>query len=424
MRNPVMTDVPKGVKALLYQESALLGRIEGEVLRLFESWGFQKVNTPAIEFFSELSKGLDEEARKDVITFTDPAGGGRPLALRSDVTPQIARIAATSLARRPRPLRLCYAQTVYRSIRPGSGERMELHQAGVELIGSASAEADAEMVAIGSEALRRLGLDGVRIAISHVGYIKELIDATGLDAAARAAARQALVRKDNARLSAVLDKANAKDPAREAVETLPSLFGGFEVLDAAPSVNERTEESLSNLRAVLSVLKRYNLSGVSSLDLGETRGFGYYTGVTFEGFVKGVGRRVLSGGRYDNLLAAYGEPGPATGFALDTDRILDHFHRAGEPEDWSAADALVIGAGGGFLEAAGLAQRLREAGLRTARDIIIRPLEQSLDYARKMRINSVVITGLPDAPEGAVKLVRAETGEELWLKTEELMDTI
>ncbi|MGK7345486.1 MAG: ATP phosphoribosyltransferase regulatory subunit [Candidatus Nitrospinota bacterium M3_3B_026] len=419
-----MTDVPRGVKALLYQEAAILERIEGEVLRLFESWGFQKVNTPAIEFFSELSKGLDGDALKEVITFTDPAGGGRPLALRSDVTPQIARIAATSLARRPRPIRLCYAQTVYRSVRPGAGERMELYQAGVELIGSASVEADAEMVAIGSEALRRLGLKDVRIAISHVGYIKELIDAAALDTEDRAAARQALVRKDAARLSAVLDRAGAEGPAREALEKLPSLFGGFEVLDAAPSVNKRTEESLSNLRGVLSVLEKYNLSGVSTLDLGETRGFGYYTGVTFEGFVKGVGRRVLSGGRYDNLLAAYGQPGPATGFALDVDRILDHFHRAGEPADWSAADALVIGANGGFLEAAGLAQRLREKGLRAARDIIIRPLEESLDYARKMRISSVVITGLPDAPEGSVKLVRVETGEELWLKTEELMGSI
>ena len=418
-----MIDTPRGVKALLFQEAALKERIERKVLALFESWGFQRVETPAIEFLSELSKGLDEEGLRRIITFTDPAGGGKPLALRSDVTPQIARIAATSLAGRPVPLRLCYAQTVYRSVRPGAGARMEVSQAGVELIGPGAPEADAEMIAIAIESLRAVGFDQIKVAVSHIGYIKSTIAAAGLSSEDEASIRKALTRKDPARISAVLDKAGAEGEARRAIEALPSLFGGYETLDKAPLVNEKAAESISNLRDVLAVVERYGLAGMVTVDLGESRGFGYYTGVTFEGFAKGVGKRALSGGRYDNLLAEYGAGRPAIGFALDTDRVLDHFHRAGEPSGWSAADALVVGVSGSFMEAADLARRLRDRGFRVARDIVLRPLEESVEYARKMKITSVIVTGLEDTPSGSVRVITTATGRERNMAVAELLSS-
>jgi len=419
-----MIDTPRGVKALLYQEASLKQRIEKEILTLFDMWGFQRVETPAIEFLSELSKGLDDEGLKRVITFTDPAGGGKPLALRSDVTPQIARIAATALAERPAPIRLSYAQTVYRSIRPGAGHRMEVYQAGVELIGLGSPEADAEMIAIAMESLERLGFTGVKMAISHMGYIMGVLDVAGLEKKDRVAIKKALMRKDTKEIDRVLDAAGVPEREREAVIKLPNLFGNREIIDKADAVNEQAKASLENLRDVLAVLEKYGRAGEVTIDLGETRGFGYYTGVTFEGFVKGAGKRVLSGGRYDKLLAEYGADRPATGFAIDVDRILDHLTRAGEPAAWSAAEVLVVGANGNFMEAAGLAKKLRERGVRTARDIIVRPIEESVSYARRLKIGAVVITGLPELSGDKAKLLRTATGEEKILGIDDLLSEI
>lgn len=416
-----MRDIPRGVKALLYQEAALKDKIERVALSLFEEWGFQRVETPTTEFLGELAKGLDAESLRRVITFTDPAGGGKPLALRSDVTPQIARLAATSLAKWPMPLRLCYAQTVYRSLPSGASGRMEVYQAGVELIGLGSPEADAEMIAIATEALRRLGFGEVKMAVSHVGYARELINSLDLSEEHEASVKRALVRKDVKELTDALNMADCSGKTRAALENLPALFGGRDILEKADAINDNAEACLKDLKDVLAILDEYGYADSVVIDLGEIRGFGYYTGVTFEGFIKGIGKSVLSGGRYDRLLKAYGIDRPATGFAIDVDRILDHLYRAGEPKGWSAADALVVGANGSFMEAAGLARRMREKGFRVARDIIRRPLEESVDYARRMKIGAVVIMGLSETRENTVKVINTETDQEASVSIEEIL---
>ena len=270
-------------------------RFEETILGVFHLWGYSQVTTPSVEYLHVLSKGLDEIGKKRVITFIDPAGGDKPLALRSDVTPQIARIAATTLKNRPAPLRLSYAETVFRRSPQGDRKRMEVYQAGAELIGVDSPEADAEMIAMGIESLSRLGYntDDIKVAVSHVGYVKALIEDANLSAEEKSDVKEALTKKDTKALMEVLEKTGAKNSARETLEALPGLFGEVDILENAPTPNSEAKNAIENVKEVVSVMKLYGLENRITIDLSEIRGFGYYTGLTFEAFVKGLPKRVF-----------------------------------------------------------------------------------------------------------------------------------
>lgn len=412
-----MIDVPRGVKALLFEEASLKNWIENQVLSVFTKWGFLKTETPAVEFLHVLSLGLTPDDLRHIITFSDPAGGGKPLALRSDVTPQIARIAATTLKNRPAPLRLSYAESVFRSIAPGSGNRMEVFQAGAEIIGSSTPEADAEAIAVAIESLLALGFNDVKIAVGHIGYVRETIESLALDKKNEELIKQAIKKKDLKGILKVLDTAGIAPKNRVAVENLTKLFGDVSLLDNVESVNDKAAKAVANLREVVTILESLGLGDRVTIDLGEMRGFGYYTGVTFEGFIKGAGKSVLAGGRYDKLLSAYGTGRPATGFAIDIDQIIASFGKSEKQKEWSSANVLVIGANGSSADAVKLAQELRGSGLSVARDIILRPIEESLEYAKRMKISYTVITGVDDR----IKIIDTKTGDESFVKKEELL---
>ncbi|MBI5815384.1 MAG: ATP phosphoribosyltransferase regulatory subunit [Nitrospinae bacterium] len=416
-----MRDAPRGLRALLYGEAAAKGRLERDALSLFERWGYCRVETPSMEFLHILARGLDPEAMKRVITFTDPAGGGKPLALRPDVTPQIARIAATALAGKPAPIRLCYVATVYRSAAPGTGNRMELLQAGAELIGVNSPSADAEIIALAAESLQKLIPGKAKIAVSHIGYITAAMEALGLDGVARNAVKRALAKKNTRELAAALDGANAKGAARKALLSAPSLFGGPGILRKAPVFGAGSRQAIDQLRRVADDLKRYGVADFVAMDLGETRGLGYYTGVTFEGFAGGIGRSVLSGGRYDQLLSLYGEGRPATGFAMDLNAILDNTAGAAKDEGWTLADVLVTGPAKSGEAAIKLAAALRGKGLKVARDLAGRSIPGAVKYARQMRMAKVAVAG---EPKGRVKLIDTATGSAEVMTVEKLLRSI
>ncbi len=419
-------DTPKGVHPLLYQETALFEKVEIALLDHFALWGFTRAITPAIEYRDSLIQGMDDASRRQVITFVDQAAQGRPLALRSDVTPQIARMAASTLAGRPLPLKLSYAETVYRSAPQGQGARMELHQAGVELIGVSSPEADAELIAMAVESLELLGFDEVALSIGHVGYLRGLIEALELPPEGAEKVEEALMKKDAHGLPLALDAAGAKaSPAREALETLAHRFGGLEQIEKAPSLCEACAGPLAELARLHEALRRYGVADKVTLDLTEARGFGYYTGVTFEGFVKGIAWPVLTGGRYDKLVGLYSRDLPGAGFAVDAGRIVDYYSEAETDHHWAGADILVVAAEGSSLDAASMAKALRDEGLAASRDLILRPVEESLELAKRMNIPLVVITGLADAPEpGMVKLIDLHGGEERFAHPTECIELI
>ncbi len=295
-----------------------LGRALSEV---FASFGYAPVATPPFELESVMARAIEAADARELLRFVD-AESGEVVMLRPDITPQIARVVASRLRDRPRPIRLSYEGHVVRRRRGRARTQRQIAQAGVECLGIEGSEADVEVVELASRALRAVGLADHRIELNLPTLAGTL--ARGLEDGRREDAQQALARKDRAELSRILGP--APTAIREGLLAALDLVGGPEVIARARRIADGgpAREQVDRLSGILRALEALELGVAIQLDLGEPRGFGYYTGPSFAILAHGPGEPVASGGRYDELLERFGAPMPATGVAID----LDHVERA------------------------------------------------------------------------------------------------
>ncbi|MDA8413959.1 MAG: ATP phosphoribosyltransferase regulatory subunit [Desulfobacteraceae bacterium] len=418
--NALDISLPRGVSDFLPDAAAKIGYIEERIRRVFELWGFRRVITPKLEYEDVLSIGLGDELKGRTYRFDDRQSG-RLLAFPPDITPQIARIVATRLKGWPLPHRISYSGRVLRQTEIQAGRSREIFQSGVELIGLESPEADAEMVAMAVEALQGLGFDNFKIDMGQVEFCRGIMAASGLQGQPLQELLQAVARKDSSAVARILADNSVPDASRKEISALPRLFGGCEVLAEAREVvaNDRSRAALDNLCQVLEILHIHGVSDYLTIDLGETRGLDYHTGITFEGFVAGLGEPVCSGGRYDNLTARYGFPAPATGFTFNVLSLLQALHRRPEVEASTARDFLLFNMCDDRREVLEVARLLRSQGYTAARDIIRREFDNSLEYARRMNIRCMLVVGDDAASKGCLA-VRIRDGRKIHLGGEQL----
>jgi len=209
--------------------------------------------------------------------------------------------------------------------------------------------------------------------------------------------QETIERKDLSGLRELLAKTDLDPELSEQILLLPRLFGGREVLDRAEAAvsNKRSREAIANLRAVLETLEVYGVEESVTFDLGVLCNLEYHTGITFDGYLSGVGQAVCSGGRYDNLTAAFGEPIPATGFTFNLLNLLFALDQKLDEVALKRTDILIFQPDDDKSTAQRLAQTLRRQGYSVARDMLKRDLEQTLDYATKMNYRFVMLIG-PD----------------------------
>ncbi len=406
--SPCDISLPRGVGDYLPDPSANITSIENRLLRVFELWGFRRVITPRLEFEDVLATGIGDELKDKTYRFDDRQSG-RLLALPPDITPQIARIAATRMSAMPLPYRISYSGRVLRQTEIQAGRSREIFQTGVELIGLDSPEADAEMIVMAIEAMQALGLDDFTIDLGQVEFCKGVFEASGLCGIPLRQLREAVSRKDSSAVATLLAEHTVSAESARELAALPRLFGAIEVLETARQIvtNQRSRAALDNLQQVLDILAIHGVTDFISIDLGETRGLDYHSGITFEGFVTGFGESVCSGGRYDNLTVRYGMDSPATGFTFNLLNLLHTVERKPEFSHTAQTDFLLFNACQDRREVLMVARQLRKTGYTTARDIIRRDYADSLAYSKKMNIRSMLVIG-PDA--GQYRVVRSHDG--------------
>lgn len=386
------TDLPKGVKDFLPLKAAKADFLQQQLRQVFAAWGFRPVITPQLEFLDVLERGLGEGLRDRTFRFDDRQSG-RLLAFSPDMTPQIARIAATRMRERPLPLRLSYSGRVLRHTEQQMGKDREIFQTGVELIGLDSPEADAEMIVMAVEALQAVGAEQFTIDIGQVDFFRGVMDGLSIEGQQADLVADAILRKDSSELQTLLKDAELDATAREEILALPRLFGGREVLDRAAQVvhNKRSRKALENLAQVLDVLEIYGVLDHVTIDLGELRGLNYHTGITFQGFLSGLGRAVCSGGRYNNLTGQYGFAAPATGFTFNLLYLLFALDRPLDQRVEPSTDLLVYSTSQRLRPAQKLACKLRQQGHSVSRDILPREQGAALEYAKQMNYKYLVM---------------------------------
>jgi ATP phosphoribosyltransferase regulatory subunit len=386
--------LPRGVSDFLPEAAAKIGSIENQLLRVFELWGFRRIITPRLEYEDVLATGMGDELKGRTYRFDDRQSG-RLLALPPDITPQIARIAATRMSALPLPHRISYSERVLRQTEIQAGRSREIFQTGVELIGLDSPEADAEMIVMAIEAMQKLGLENFTVDLGQVEFCQGVFQASGLSGEPLQLLREAVSRKDSSAVASLLNEHPVPPDSARELTALPRLFGGRDILKAAQDIvsNRRSLAALDNLRQVLEILDIHGVADFLSIDLGETRGLDYHSGITFEGFVTGFGEPVCSGGRYDNLTRRYGFDAPATGFTFNLLNLLQTVERRPDLQGGAATDFLLFNTGDDRRNVLQIARQLRSLGYTTARDIITRDYAQSLEYAKKMNIRCMLVVG-------------------------------
>jgi ATP phosphoribosyltransferase regulatory subunit len=211
-----------------------------------------------------------EDADDQIFKFVDRQTG-RLLALRVDLTPQVARLVAATMRQAPHPLRLAYAGSVFRYHEPRAGRQREFTQIGVELIGLEGAEADAETIAMAVEGCQAVGRRAFQIDVGQVEVVRGLLNALQPPPAVRSRIVSALRRKDPMELQMLLTEFAADADAAEALLALPRLYGGPAILDEAARLGfpPASRAALASLADVITVLENYGLAEHVILDLAE-----------------------------------------------------------------------------------------------------------------------------------------------------------
>ncbi|HEX9422708.1 MAG TPA: ATP phosphoribosyltransferase regulatory subunit, partial [Pyrinomonadaceae bacterium] len=319
-----LSSIPTGMRYYFGDEARLRRTVEATGMTIFDGWSYEEITTPTVDYYSLFEHGMGRAEAHRAFRFTDT--DGRLLALRPDVTSAAARAAATLFAERERPLRLCYAAPVFRQQPQSHVEwRRESTQIGCELIGANTRVADLEVLAIASEFLSRLDLNGnYAITLNDVGIFNGVAERLRLDPTSREEMRQLIDVRNAADLERFLIPHSSTGEA-QAFAQLMQLSGKRESLNLARSVisNEQSRAALDRLDGLWTVIDSLGLTDCFEIDFGDVARLDYYTGLTFKIYVNGAGYRVGSGGRYDGLTASFGKAESAVGFVLDLDALTD-----------------------------------------------------------------------------------------------------
>ncbi len=287
-------------------------------MRTFELFGYGRVWLPIFEYAQLLERtnsGVGSSLR-----FVEP-DSGEIVALRSDMTPQIARVVSTRFRNTPLPARLCYQGSVLRRRRERARTEGQVVQAGIELVGMSGIEADLEVIFALCAAVRGAGLQHFVLDIGHAGVAGSLLAA--VPEQARAGLTEALAAKDATVIERRGRAAGLRGKSLDALVALADLHGGGEQLQrAAAALSDTPAETCGReLQALFERVQRAECADKVVVDYGETSRFDYYTGAMFSVLARGPGEPLASGGRYDNVYARFGLPRPAAGCAIDLNNV-------------------------------------------------------------------------------------------------------
>ena len=309
--------LPEGLHDELPPAAGRRSRVISDLLESFARAGYEQVSPPLLEFEDSLLSGSGAAQARQTFRLMDPASH-RMMAVRADMTLQIARIAATRLASAPRPLRLSYAGRVLRVKGLQFRPERELIQAGFELVGSAALGADLEVLLVAVDALRGLGIEGLSTDINLPPLVPVLCRELGASDDAIEAARMALDTRDKTGL------AEFPTPLAEVLRGLIDVAGPVEealaklrLLDLPATANDLRQELERHIEAVRARAPELSVT----VDLGDSRGFEYYTGIGFALFAPGSAGELGRGGRYQ-VERGGGLAETAAGFSVYIDGLM------------------------------------------------------------------------------------------------------
>ena len=356
---------PEGVRDIYNVECGKKLELEERLKKVLHLYGFHDIQTPMFEYFDVFRKEIGTIPSKDLYKFFDK--DGNTLALRPDITPSIARVAATLFQEEDLPIRLCYTGNTFVNQSKYQGRLSENTQMGAEYIGDDSVEADAEMLALVIESMLTVGLKEFQLNVGNVEFFQSLMEDVSLDEDAEERVLELIANRNFFGVEDYLDSIQVKRSSREAFVALNQLVGGVEILERARDLapNSKGVKAVLRLEQIYNILKQYGVEKFITFDLSMTGTYGYYTGIVFRGYTYGIGDAVVRGGRYDHLIEKFGKQSPSVGFAIVVDELMNALTRQKARVMYTRKNYIVLYDEGRQKEAISLARDFRRKAKNT-----------------------------------------------------------
>lgn len=328
--------LPDGVQETLPPDAFAVEGLRRKILQTYDSWGYDLIMPAMIEYMDSLLTGTAHSLDLKTFALVDQLTG-KQMGVRSDMTPQAARIDAHLLAdsnRSQRITRLSYCGHLLHAQGDGITSSRTPLQIGAEVFGNDSIAADIEVVSLMIETLHISGLDTVAIDIGHVGIFRSLVKNTSLGEEQETRLFDMLQRKSIPELQNYIEDLSLSDEMREFFCQLALLNGDVSIISEARRVyagqSSELLKSLDHIEAVVVGVQHRYPNTLIHCDLSELRGYSYHTGLVFAAFLPGQGKEIARGGRYDDIGEVFGNARPATGFSADLLSLYQLSNRRGE----------------------------------------------------------------------------------------------
>jgi len=311
--------LPDGIDEVLPEQAQHVEHLRRSLLDYFALWGYEQVIPPLMEFSDSLLLDLGHDVDLYAFKLIDQLSG-KTLAIRPDITPQVARIDAHSL-KREGAVRLCYAGSVLHTRAKSVLASRSPIQIGAELFGCKGLDGDIEIISMMLGLLQAAGIENCHLDLGHVGIYRAIVAGAGLNATQQSELFDALQRKATAEIDSLLQDSGIDNTVADQLRALGRLNGDVGVLAEARKVLAGAPadaiEAIEQLQSVADVLQARMPKLVMHFDLSELRGYDYHTGLVFAALVPGHGQALTNGGRYNDIGAAFGRSRAATGFSAD-----------------------------------------------------------------------------------------------------------
>jgi len=315
--------LPTGIEEVLPARAAEIERLRRRLLDLYQSWGYELVIPPFIDYLESLLTGTGRDLDLQTFKLTDQLSG-RMLGVRADMTPQVARIDAHHL-RRDLPTRLCYLGTVLHTRSDGFARSRSPLQIGAEVYGHDGPSSDVEVLRLLVRTLETAGIESPYLDLGHVGIYRGLIQQAGLSRTDELRLFDALQRKAGSEIAAIIGESQVAGPVGDMLLSLVEL-NGEDALERAGralcGADAQVLAAVDRLKQVADELGRWLPDLRVHFDLAELRGYTYKTGVVFAAFLPGWGLEIARGGRYDDIGRVFGRARPAVGFSADLKELI------------------------------------------------------------------------------------------------------